>query len=167
MNPFSLLLDRGAICLDWPATLGLDLPPLTLVFEDEGDDLDDEDRAALYAAIDRSIEQLERGESVPAEEVLRKLELRSGSRRARRRARPDPGAVEARFGPTLLALPGGETIHVYEGRFVLLDPEEDVAYMEPRPMVLCDESDTLTAEALAEVSVMVLRAFSAPGGGAS
>ena len=33
MNPFSLLLDRGAICLEWPATLGLDLPPLTLVFE--------------------------------------------------------------------------------------------------------------------------------------
>ena len=53
MNPFSLVLDRGAIHLEWPATLALDLPPLTLVFEDEGDDLDDKDRAALYAAINR------------------------------------------------------------------------------------------------------------------
>jgi len=164
MNPFSLHLDRGAIRLEWPATLALDLPPLTLVFADEGDDLDDEDRAALHAAIDRSIEQLERGESVPAEEVLRKLELWSGFRRDRRRPLPDPAAVEARFGPTLLALAGGETIHVYEGRSALLEPEEDVADMEPRPMVLCDESDTLTAEALAEVSVMVLRTFSMAGG---
>lgn len=159
MNPFSLLLDRGAIRVAWPATLALDLPPLTLVFEDEGDNLDDEDRAALHAAIDRSIAQLERGESVPAEEVLRKLEQRRGSRPARRRPRPDPGAVEARFGPTLLALSGGETIHVYQGRFVLLEPEEDVADMEARPMVLCDESDTLTAEALAELSARVLGSF--------
>jgi len=53
MDPFSLFLDRGAIRLKWSATLGLDLPPLTLVFEDEGDDLDDKDRAALYAAINR------------------------------------------------------------------------------------------------------------------
>lgn len=159
MNPYSLLLDRGAIRLEWPATLGLDLPPLTLVFEDEGDDLDDEERAALDAAIDQSIAQLERGESVPAEEVLRKLELRTGSRRTRRRPRPDPGAVEARFGPTLLALPGGETTHLYQGRFVLLEPEEDLADMEPRSMVLCDESDTLTADALAEVSARVISSF--------
>jgi len=32
--------------------------------------------------------------SVPAEEVLRKLDLRSGSRRAMRSPRPDPAAVE-------------------------------------------------------------------------
>lgn len=159
MNPFSLLLDRGAIRLEWPATLALDLPPLTLVFEDEGDDLDDEEHAALNAAIERSIAQLERGESVPAEEVLRKLEERRGSRPARLRPRPDPSAVEARFGPTLLALSGGETIHVHEGRFVLVEPEEDVADMEPRPMVLCDESDALTVEALAEVSARVIGSF--------
>ncbi len=159
MNPFSLLLDGGAIRLEWPATLGLDLPTLTLVFDDEGDDLDDEDRAALHAAIERSLAQLERGESVPAEEVLRKLELRTGSRRVRRKPRPDPAAVEARFGPTLLALRGGKTIHVHEGRFVLLEPEENFADMEPRPMVLYDESDTLTADALAEVSARVIGSF--------
>jgi len=161
MNPFSIRLDRGALRLEWPASLALDLPPLTLVFEDEGDDLDDEDRAALHAAIERSIQQFERGESVPAEQVLRELGVRSGSRRARRRPQPDPAAVKARFGPTLLTLSGGETIHIHQGRFVLVAPEEDVADMEPRPMVLCDESDTLSPEALAEVSVMVLRAFSA------
>lgn len=49
---------------------------LDLVVDDGGDDLTDEDRAALHKALAASMEEFERGESVPAEEVLAELRRR-------------------------------------------------------------------------------------------
>ncbi|MBZ0116233.1 MAG: hypothetical protein K8H88_04545 [Sandaracinaceae bacterium] len=56
-----------------------DLPEgtvLDLVIDDEQDALDDSQRAALDAAITRSIEQARRGESAPSEKILTKLRSR-------------------------------------------------------------------------------------------
>ncbi len=43
---------------------------LTLV---DGDDLDDEDRARLHAALDEAQDELDRGEGIPTEQVLSAL----------------------------------------------------------------------------------------------
>lgn len=44
---------------------------------DEGDELDDEDRARLHAALRRSDEEFREGLGVPAEEMLDRLRKRS------------------------------------------------------------------------------------------
>ena len=62
----------GRLLMDEP----VDLPDGTeveLVPANDGDDLDDEDRARLHAAITRSAEQFRAGRGVAAEEVLRGL----------------------------------------------------------------------------------------------
>jgi hypothetical protein len=41
---------------------------------DEGDDLEDEERAALHRALEDSAESFRRGEGVDAEDVLRELD---------------------------------------------------------------------------------------------
>jgi hypothetical protein len=41
---------------------------------DEGDDLDDEDRARLHAAIARSEEQFQAGQGIPIETALERLD---------------------------------------------------------------------------------------------
>ena len=59
----------GRLILDEP----IDLPEGTeveLVPANDGDDLDDADRARLHAAIARSAEQFRSGRSIPAEKVL-------------------------------------------------------------------------------------------------
>ena len=56
-----------------------DLPEgtvLDLVIDDEGDDLDEVERAALHAALAKSMQQAESGETRPAEEILAKLSAR-------------------------------------------------------------------------------------------
>lgn len=66
---------NGRLVVDAPT----ELPEGTvvdLVFDDEGDDLDDEQRAALHAAIDRSLEQARSGQSAPADAILEKLRAR-------------------------------------------------------------------------------------------
>ena len=70
------LLD-GRFVLDDPTDE--DGPKLTLVLEDEEEELDPEDQARLDAFLDISIAAADRGELVPAEQVLAKLR----SRRAR------------------------------------------------------------------------------------
>jgi len=53
-----------------------DLPEgsvLDLVLDDEGDDLDDDDRARLHAAIDESEAEIARGEFVTGDELLAEL----------------------------------------------------------------------------------------------
>ena len=70
-------LQQGRFILDTP-DVDEDLPPLTLVIEDPGDDLDDEERAALEALIDESFEASARGDSRPASELLAELRARSG-----------------------------------------------------------------------------------------
>lgn len=47
-----------------------------LAVVDEGDDLDDEDRARLHAAILEGIAEADRGEGVPADEVIQELEAK-------------------------------------------------------------------------------------------
>lgn len=62
----------GRLILDEP----VDLPDgceVDLVPADEGDALDDEDRARLHAALERSAEQFRNGRGIPADEVLRRL----------------------------------------------------------------------------------------------
>lgn len=48
---------------------------LDLVIDDEGDDLDETERAALHAAISRSWRQALAGMSVPGEEILERLRI--------------------------------------------------------------------------------------------
>lgn len=65
----------GRLVVDEP----VDLPDGTeveLTLADAGDELDDDDRAALHAAIVRGHAQIERGEYVSADAVL--AELRAG-----------------------------------------------------------------------------------------
>lgn len=57
----------------------VDLPEgtvLDLVIDDEGDQLDESERAALNAAISRSLKQAEAGQTAPAEEIIEKLRAR-------------------------------------------------------------------------------------------
>lgn len=66
---------NGRLVLDEPT----DLPEgfvLHLVVDDEGDDLDDTERAELHAAIDESREQIRRGEFITAEELIASLRPR-------------------------------------------------------------------------------------------
>ena len=59
--------------VDLPEGTVVDLMPV-----DEGDDLDEEDRARLHAALDRSQRDFLAGRGIPAEEVLAGLRARSG-----------------------------------------------------------------------------------------
>jgi len=45
---------------------------------DQGDDLDDDDRARLHAALDRSQRDFLAGRGIPAEQVLAELRARPG-----------------------------------------------------------------------------------------
>lgn len=49
---------------------------LDLVIDDEGDDLDDDQRRALHAALDSSLEQAAVDRVAPADEVLDRLRAR-------------------------------------------------------------------------------------------
>lgn len=65
-------LHQGRLKLDEP----YDAPEGTevdLAVLDDGDDLDQEERARLRAAIARSHDEAQRGETIPADEVLAKL----------------------------------------------------------------------------------------------
>ena len=67
----------GRLIVDEP----IDLPDgseVALAVIDDGDDLDDEDRARLHAAIDRGRAQLDRGEGIPASEVIAALRAKHG-----------------------------------------------------------------------------------------
>lgn len=61
--------------MDEPTTLP-EGTVLELVIDDEGDELDDRQRAALDAAISESLVQAANGATVPADEVLAKLRAR-------------------------------------------------------------------------------------------
>ena len=66
----------GRLVLDEP----VDLPEGTvvdLVPADQGDDLDDEDRARLHVALDRSQADFLAGRGIPAEEVMAELRAKA------------------------------------------------------------------------------------------
>lgn len=65
----------GRLVLDEP----IDLPEgseIDLVPADDGDSLDDADRARLHAALERSMAQVRAGQGVPADEALKRLGIR-------------------------------------------------------------------------------------------
>lgn len=66
---------NGRVILDEPT----DLPEgtvLDLVVDDDGDNLDDQDRAELHAHLDESWESARRGEVRPATEILSEIRAR-------------------------------------------------------------------------------------------
>ncbi len=68
-------IENGRVVVDE----GVDLPDGTevrLALVDDVDDLDEEDRARLHAALDRSLEEIDRGEGVPASDVIDNLRSR-------------------------------------------------------------------------------------------
>jgi hypothetical protein len=74
-EPLKARVVNGRLVLDEPT----DLPEgreVYLAVVDEGDDLDDEERAALHASIERGMKQLDAGQSVDAEVVLAKIRAR-------------------------------------------------------------------------------------------
>jgi hypothetical protein len=67
----------GRLVLDEP----VDLPEGTVVelmAVDQGDDLEDEDRARLHAALDRSQQDFQSGRGISADEVLAELRAKAG-----------------------------------------------------------------------------------------
>lgn len=63
----------GRLVLDEPTELP-DGSEVELVLADEGDDLDDDDRARLHASILRSAEQFRAGLGIDAEDALARLQ---------------------------------------------------------------------------------------------
>ena len=58
----------------------VDLPDGTevkLALVDDADDLDEEDRARLHAALDQAQDEIDRGEGIPANEVIAELRKRA------------------------------------------------------------------------------------------
>ena len=66
---------NGRLVVDEPTKLP-DGTVLDLVLDDEGDQLDADERKALDAAISASLEQVEAGKVAPADEVLAQLRAR-------------------------------------------------------------------------------------------
>jgi hypothetical protein len=65
----------GRLVVDAPTDLP-DGTVLDLVIDDEGDDLDEEERAALNAAISTSWGQAKTGQTMPVEAILERLRSR-------------------------------------------------------------------------------------------
>jgi len=65
----------GRLVVDEP----IDLPDdseVDLLIVDAGDDLDDVERERLHAALAQALEEVERGEGIPAEQVIESLRRR-------------------------------------------------------------------------------------------
>ena len=63
---------KGRLVMDEPCDLP-DGTELELVVADDGEELDDAERAAIEASIEKAIEEAKAGQLVTAEEALRKL----------------------------------------------------------------------------------------------
>jgi len=163
MTPFRVRARVGGFLVEVSPTLCPGLPPLALVLEDDGDELDEEDRVALNAVLEASEGALERGEWVTAEELL--AELRAGRDPAEEEARPAPVSSEeersARWGPPLAELPGGYTVRLYGGHFILLEPTDPDEELGPRRLMLDDERGRLSRAELAALEAVLVRALEA------
>ncbi|MBW1905998.1 MAG: hypothetical protein JRJ24_11940 [Deltaproteobacteria bacterium] len=73
MTGFRARVQNGRLVIDVPTALP-EGTVLDLVVDDEGDDLSDEERAALHDALRQSAEELKAGKSYPATDVLRDLQ---------------------------------------------------------------------------------------------
>lgn len=69
---------NGRLIVDTPTELP-DGTVLDLVIDDEGDELDEEERTALNAAISKSWRQAQEGQSQPVETILQRIRNRRGS----------------------------------------------------------------------------------------
>jgi len=72
MNKLRARVQKGRLVVDAPTTLP-EGTVLDLVVDDEGDDLTDDERAALHAALERSAQEAKSGEARPATEAVRDL----------------------------------------------------------------------------------------------
>lgn len=75
MNAIRAVVRNGRLVVDEPTTLP-EGSEFELQLVDGGDELDDEERAALHRAIEAGIEDARRGNTRPAEEVMRELRAR-------------------------------------------------------------------------------------------
>ena len=75
MSELRAVVRNGRLVLDEPTTLP-EGTVLDLVVDDEGDDLTDEERAALNAAISRAWKSLEEGRGLPADQAVARLRQR-------------------------------------------------------------------------------------------
>ncbi|MFI5402504.1 MAG: hypothetical protein ACHQ1G_06170 [Planctomycetota bacterium] len=75
MGKLRATVKKGRFVIDTRTTLP-EGTVLDLVIDDEGDDLTDEERAALHAALERGMEDAKAGKTRPVGEVLRDLRKR-------------------------------------------------------------------------------------------
>ena len=75
MSTIRAEVKNGRLVVDTPTTLP-DGTVLELTLADEGDDLDETERAVLHSAIDESLRQAERGDVVDASVVVQGLRSR-------------------------------------------------------------------------------------------
>jgi hypothetical protein len=79
-NPLQAVVRNGRLVLDEPTDLPegevVELVPVHAHLNDETDELDDEERARLHAAIDRGLADIQAGRTVDARGVIEKLRAR-------------------------------------------------------------------------------------------
>lgn len=72
MNKLRARVRQGRLVVDAPTSLP-EGTVLDLVVDDEGDDLTDDERAALHASLERATQEAKSGKARPAEDVVREL----------------------------------------------------------------------------------------------
>lgn len=72
MKPLKARVENGRLVLNEPTDLP-DGTEVTLVVDGDGDDLDDQEREALYADLDESLADADAGKTRPAQEILREI----------------------------------------------------------------------------------------------
>jgi hypothetical protein len=77
MGPLRATVRNGRLVLDVETTLP-EGTVLDLVVDDEGDDLDDAERAALHRSLRIGLEQARRGQTRPASEIIAELRAKRG-----------------------------------------------------------------------------------------
>jgi hypothetical protein len=75
MSPLRARVEKGRLILDEPTTLP-EGTVIDLVADDEGDNLTDEERRALHAALTKSWASAEAGRLRPASEIIAELRRR-------------------------------------------------------------------------------------------
>jgi hypothetical protein len=77
MHALKAHVKNGRLILDEPTDLPdgeiVDLVPVNQVLVKGGDDLDDDERAALHTSLRESIEQMKAGQTIDIEEALAEL----------------------------------------------------------------------------------------------
>ena len=75
MSGLRAVVTNGRIVVDEPTKLP-EGTVLDLVVDDEGDELDDEERAALHESISRAWQQVQAGDVVAADDLIAELRRR-------------------------------------------------------------------------------------------